>query len=271
MEEYVFLIYSHVDRQIAKQIASELAESNIQVWLDTYMISPGADWAASTDSAFNKASAFLVIISSNLLQSEFAISEIHTAMQSGKKVIPVVIDDEAVHKMPGVLRRLEYIDFRRNHEQALSELISNFRGFIKEEGAREIRKPLSKGYVFLSYATEDLNFTEEVKDFCARQGYAYWDYRESDRDYHGQLSFELEAVIKEAAVLLCILSPNWRLSDWAVREYNYAIEIKKPVFLLRFGEMGATLLTTGIPYIDFIRDKEEGFSKLARELGKRNL
>jgi len=192
-------------------------------------------------------------------------------MQSGKKVIPVVIDDEAAHEMPGVLCRLEYIDFRRNHEQALSELISNFREFIKEEGAMEIREPLSKGYVFLSYAKEDFNFTEEVKGFCARQGYAYWDYRESDRDYHVQLSHELEAVIKEAAVVLSILTPNWPLSKWAVKEYHYAIEIGKPVFLLRFREVEPILAITGILYIDFVRDKEQGFSKLARELRKRNL
>jgi hypothetical protein len=57
----------------------------------------------------------------------------------------------------------------------------------------------SKGYVFISYADEDAQFVEELKSFLSKHGYAYWDFRESERKYDVDYSLELEGVIKGAA------------------------------------------------------------------------
>jgi hypothetical protein len=123
----------------------------------------------------------------------------------------------------------------------------------------------------LSYAEEDAPFVKKLRDFLAGRKYAYWDYSESDRDYHIQLSSELERVIAEAAATLSILSPDWKASKWAMKEYFFSEETGVPVFLLRVKLVPPTLAIAGLPYIDFVSDEETGFHKLAAELSRAGL
>ena len=94
-------------------------------------------------------------------------------------------------------------------------------------------KPKSKGYVFISYADEDADFVVELKLFLKKQGYGYWDYRESERDYQVDYTLELEDIIKNAAGTLSVVSPNWKRSKTAFQELHYSREVKTPVFLLK--------------------------------------
>ena len=82
---------------------------------------------------------------------------------------------------------------------------------------------------------------------------------------------ELEGVISEAKGTLSILSPAWKLSQTAIKEYHFSVEVGVPVFLIKAREMGPTLVIAGIPYIDFTQDMEEGFNKLDKELKRKKL
>jgi TIR domain len=131
--------------------------------------------------------------------------------------------------------------------------------------------PKSKGYVFISYAQEDTEFVEALRHFLKERGYGYWDYQDSDRNYHTRLFIELEDVIKGAAATLSVLSPDWKKSQWAAKEYLFSQEVGTPVFLLMARAMGPTLVTAGYTYIDFARDMDGGFSKLDKELRRKGL
>ena len=129
----------------------------------------------------------------------------------------------------------------------------------------------TKGYLFLSYAEEDGDFLEELRNFLKKHKYAYWDYEESDRDYNAQLFLEIEGVIRDAAATLSILSPAWKKSQWTVKEYLFSEEVDTPVFLLKTKELGPTLVIAGMPYISFLKDRKCGFTKLAKELHRKGL
>ena len=125
--------------------------------------------------------------------------------------------------------------------------------------------------IFISYAEEDLKFIEALRLFLEDHQYGYWDYGESDRDYHGQMFLELERIISEASATLAILTPDWKRSKWAYREYVFSEEIGTPIFLLRVKDMGPTLVVAGIPYIDFTKDVDQGFERLHHELKRKGL
>lgn len=78
-------------------------------------------------------------------------------------------------------------------------------------------------------------------------------------------------MIQEAAATLSILSPSWKRSEWAVKEYMFSSEVGTPVFLLRAKKIGPTLVIAGVPYIDFVQDRVSGFKKLDRELNRKGL
>jgi hypothetical protein len=123
----------------------------------------------------------------------------------------------------------------------------------------------------LSYCDADTDFVSELREFLLMRGYAYWDYAESDRDYQAQLFLELEHVIQDAAATLSILSPSWKHSEWAVKEYIFSTEIGTPVFLLHAKRIGPTLVIAGVPYIDFVGSRPSGFKKLEHELNRKGL
>lgn len=104
-----------------------------------------------------------------------------------------------------------------------------------------------------------------------KRNYAYWDYEESDRDYHTQLFLELEGIIIEASATLSILSESWKRSKWAVKEFFFSEDVGTPVFLLKAKPIDPTLAVAGMTFIDFTQDIESGLKKLDRELSRKNL
>jgi hypothetical protein len=51
----------------------------------------------------------------------------------------------------------------------------------------------------------------------------------------------------------------------------FSQEVDTPVFLLMAREMGPTLVTMGVPHIDFTADSQQGFEKLDRALRRKGL
>jgi len=70
---------------------------------------------------------------------------------------------------------------------------------------------------------------------------------------------------------LSFVSPDWKLSRTAVKEYHFSTELGKPIFLLKVREPGPTLIIAGIPYIDFTKDRDSGFARLEKELTRKGL
>ncbi len=292
-KQYVFISYSRKDANFVETLVEKLRGTDIRVWKDTEEIQAGTDWRAALQDGISKASAMLFVSSVNSIGSEWMAHEMQAFLLSGRKVMPIVIDDAGEQRMPGALRDIQWVDFRSNYAGAFEKLIDALRDFIDKEKIvadqaipkvssspvflrkrfasiqKEVRK--AKGYIFLSYAEEDAGFAEGLKIFLGEKDYAYWDYNDSDRDYHSQFFLELEGVIKEAFGTLSIVSPDWKLSDWTVKEFLFSEEVKTPVVLLRARDTEPTLIIAGRNYIDFVEDAEEGFKKLDKELERKGL
>jgi hypothetical protein len=267
---YVFISYSREDREFVDRLAEDLREAGVSTWQDTKEIAPGENWRLAIEESLRQASAMLYVASSQSANSHWMARELEAVFSRGTRVIPLVLDDKGERGLPVFLREIQWVDFRPGYDKALDQLLMALHSFRAERPVAPATEKV-KDYVFLSYAEEDASFVDELKEFLKKRKYGYWDYRESDRDYHQDLYLELEGVIREAVATLSFLSPEWKRSRTAVQEYHFSMEVGVPVFLLRVRNPGPTLVIAGFPYIDFTQDRAAGFEKLERELSRKGL
>lgn len=270
-KEYVYFSYSKGDRERVDRLSHDLRAHGIECWLDVEEIGPGSNWSKEIVKALKGASALLFVLSRYSVQSTWLRSELDSFKGRGGIVIPIVLDDEGARWASRKFVDVQWVDFRSNYEDGFNLLLAALPDSVRKNRPIEAKPRKSKGYVFLSYAQEDAEFIERLKHFLHNRDYAYWDYEESDRDYHNQMYLEIEGVISEAVATLSIISPAWKQSKWALKEYFFSEEIGRPVFLLKAKEVGPTLAIAGAPYIDFIREPNSGFEKLDRELKRKGL
>ena len=269
---YVFLSYSRADRAFAERLASDLQRAGVPVWRDVEQIAAGENWQRSIARGLSGGSALLYLASANATTSKWMDAELDAILGRGRPVIPLILDDAGALGLPPSLRSIQWLDFRSDYQHALDALVGAVPALVRKTRPVESHEQLSKGYVFISYADEDAEFVSGLTRFLGDHGYAYWDYRESERDYGSPLfADELENVIGESIATLSVLSPSWKRSTLARQEYLFSQEIGHPVFLLRFKPLAPTLLITGVNYIDFVTDEDAGFRKLDRELKRKGL
>ena len=269
-ERYVFISYARDDKAFVDRLVDDLRKRGIAVWQDVEQLAPGQNWEREIRTALLETAALLYVSSGRSARSSWVSAELHAVLGRDIPVIPIIVDDAGATHLPALLRVYQWVDFRSSYGEALERLTWALARFQRETPV-EPEPTRSKGYVFISYAEEDVEFVSSLKRFLATRGYGYWDYAESDRDYHRDLFLELEGVISGAAGTLSVLSPYWKRSTTAVKEFHFSNEVGVPVFLLKAQELGPTLLIAGIPYIDFTRDESAGYAKLDRELKRKGL
>jgi hypothetical protein len=267
---YVYISYSKRDAPFVRRLVADLQRAGIPVWLDDAEIPAGSNWSRELASGITKAAVMLYISSIHCTTS--ALSEdLRTARESKKPIVTILADEAGERTLPVFLRVSRCADFRKNYSTGLSETIAALKVYVRSGSPVEPKPQKSKGYVFISYAHEDEQFVAEVREFLKGRGYSYWDYDKSNRNYQEHIPRELEGVIKDASVSLCVLSEAWRKSDWTLKEYLFCKAVETPVFLLRAEVISPTLAIEGIPFIDFVSDRARGFERLDRELRLKSL
>ena len=266
----VFISYSHRDAKSASDLAKRLASEGLSVWWDR-KIAAGENWEAEIKKGLSSSKKVIALVSQSYLDSEFAKKEAALAAAEDK-LIPVALDKDLA--IPEYLRTSGSESVESGHPATSDSRVEHLLDQIGSTGGTsESSKPLvqNRGYAFISHVAEDLGFVADISGFLKKRGYAYWTYHESDRDYQKPTHLEIEERLSDCALMLSILSLQWRKSDWTFRELHFAREILKPIFLLRFQHPGPTLAIAGDTYIDFERDKVDGFRRLGIELDKKGL
>lgn len=268
---YAFISYARRDQQFVEKVSTDLQRAGIRVWRDTEQIQPGQQWQRAIEDALTNAVALLYVSSQQSRSSGWMQHELLAFFRTGKLIIPIILDDVGEHSLPSELQQFQWIDFRESYDDSIRKLLSVFPSDFKSKTPIASTDEQSKGYVFISYADEDSDFVEQLRGFLTKRKYGYWDYAESDRNYHTQFVRELEGVIIDAVATLSVLSEAWKDSQWTIREYFFSEEVNTPVFLLRAKEMAPSLAVAGTPYIDFVVNTDRGFEKLDRELKRKGL
>jgi hypothetical protein len=272
--KYAFASYSHQDANSAMQIVEALLDHGFQIWIDRIQLVAGEEWSKAISDALRGAKVLLWFAGRNTNTSSWMQQELRSAMNSGEQaiIIPVLVEGAEPEKLPPFLQNRQWIDAREDRKSAIDELEKALERYLGSPAPpTEKATAQNSGYVFISYSVEDRAFLEDLKGFLKEKGYGYWDFHESKRDYQTQFHLELESIIRDSRAVLCIVTPSWKKSRWAPREYLFTEDIRKPIFLLRAEILEPTLLIAGSSYIDFVNDKDRAFSELDRELAKAGL
>ena len=275
MSSQLFLSYAAPDREFARCLSGDLRSAGFSVWRDEDAIESGAEWSSSVLEALLRASALIVVGSRAAADSAFVRKELRafTERRTGP-IIPVMLEPvEPTRTLMRLVASYSLIDFQSSYDRGFQALVRALPADARLEQVTEspALRRASKGYAFINYAEEDLDFVAGLTVFMGERGYAYWDYEKSDRNSHTQLYLELEEAITRAKAVLCVLSPAWRSSIWAVKEYLYAGEVGTPTFLLRAKGIPPTLVIAGAHFIDFVSDSSKGYARLEQELERKNL
>jgi TPR repeat protein len=136
-----FFSYSREDSEFVLHVARDLKAAQADVWLDQMDIVPGQRWDDAVERALADCPRMLVVLSPAAVHSTNVMDEVSFALEEGKTVIPILYRDCGI---PFRLRRVQYIDFRRDYEHGLTELLKilaaqhrNTEGVAPDSGSQE--------------------------------------------------------------------------------------------------------------------------------------
>jgi hypothetical protein len=115
----IFFSYSRDNSDFVLGLAKELREAGANVWLDQLDIKPGTRWDKSIETALEKSSTLLVVLSKSSVASHNVMDEVSYALEEGKTVVPILLEECEV---PFRLRRLQFADFTQSRESGMQTL-----------------------------------------------------------------------------------------------------------------------------------------------------
>ena len=275
----IFVSYARRDHPRVMPIVEAFTAAGLSVFWDQ-LITPGEAWESALSRGIASARAVIVFWSMASAQSDFVRHEASYAAIENK-VLFIRIDAEA--QIPSIFATYHFFDFTNGGDQSSFE--SLFVALAKHGVKLSIAAPAqqiealpaqstgtkNRGYAFISHVEEDIPIVSKISEFLKTRSYAYWTYHESDRDYQKPTVLEIEERMTDCALMLTVISPDWKRSEWTQRELAFAREIRKPLFHLRFRNPGPTLAIAGDTYFDFERGEDDAFRKLGLELDKKGL
>jgi WD40 repeat protein len=113
----VFISYSRKDIEAAERLRDRLLAIGYEAYLDKHDILPGEPWQERLAKLIETADTVVFLVSHDSVTSEICDWEVNEAERSSKRILPVVIRDTPAEKIPGRLKRLNYIFLRGPEEE----------------------------------------------------------------------------------------------------------------------------------------------------------
>jgi CRP-like cAMP-binding protein len=118
----VFISYARADAPFATRLANSLLKQNIDVWIDTYRLTPGRSWARQIGEALDACQVMIVVLSPPSVASENVEDEWNYYLDQKKPTLCVRVEP---CKVPYRLSKLQYIDFHEtDFDQALARVLA---------------------------------------------------------------------------------------------------------------------------------------------------
>ena len=117
----IFFSYSRADgSEFALKLALDLKKAGFNVWIDQQDIRAGTDWDLEVEKALETCDCLLFVETEKSVISNNVLDEVYYALGQNKKVIPLIVRDS---KTPFRLQRIQHIDFEKNYEDGLRQLV----------------------------------------------------------------------------------------------------------------------------------------------------
>ena len=142
-----FISYSRVNSDFAVRLANDLRSDGFDIWLDQLDIPTGSRWDDELEKALDRCSTFLIVLSPESIKSQNVKDEIGYAIDAGKHILPVLIEN---CKIPLRLRRFQFVDFTddsyRESLAQIKQLLENTSELLKGDKASDKIEDDDDGY-----------------------------------------------------------------------------------------------------------------------------
>ena len=137
-EPMVFISHAGEDTEFAKWIAENLREAGVKARLDQLELESGDNIIAWMNKAISESDYLLVLLSSSSIQKYWVNRELESGIMKETDpkpmiVIPALLPGLSDSDIPALLRPIKYIDFRKEKEKGLSELISKLKKDLSDK------------------------------------------------------------------------------------------------------------------------------------------
>lgn len=167
-EKTLFISYSSEDRYTVWPLVDNLEHRlHTRCWIDKEKIKVGEDFVNAIYEGIDNPDAVLFMLSDNSIASEWTRKEIDHACETGKRIIPLVIDGKGLRDWASdVFGRIDYVDV--NKPEKIDKLVMNLKEWYPNientaylKMSRDYLKDHSKE---TSYAVRYLSFDDEYSD-----------------------------------------------------------------------------------------------------------
>lgn len=115
----VFISYSRADDLFVLDLALDLREAGVDVWIDMTDIPDDADWRREVSRALRRCGVLLMVVSPATVDDEDVKAERQHFINSGKVIIPILYQNSD-HKDDDLW--INPVDFRYDYRTALQNL-----------------------------------------------------------------------------------------------------------------------------------------------------
>lgn len=115
---FIFLSYRSTEADFALQLAADLKNAGVNLWMDRMDIRPGEDWVKALEWGVNNCSAMIAVISAQYVRSNYCLRELARADRLGRTIYPVLLTHPPEEEMPIILERRQHVDFTGWQDQA---------------------------------------------------------------------------------------------------------------------------------------------------------
>jgi hypothetical protein len=120
MTETFFFSYSRADKGFAQQLAGDLRDAGVAIWIDVLDITPGERWDRAVEAALQRCAGLLVVLSPTSVGSRPVMDEVSFALDKDKTIVPVIAQK---CEIPFRLHTIQHVDFVEGYEEALQSLV----------------------------------------------------------------------------------------------------------------------------------------------------
>lgn len=143
----VFISYSTKNVEAAKAVCHALEENGIRCWIAPRDIPPGMNYGDLIDTAIISSKVFLLVYSSDSLESQWCNGELNVAFTEGKTIVPYRIEPAPLKgAMRVILSQTHWIDSYPDYKSRFSDLVQtiacmvNKQVIIESDGSDSVKK-----------------------------------------------------------------------------------------------------------------------------------
>ena len=174
----VMLSYRSRDGVFMEELRQHLRTKGIDPWVDRTGILPGTRWRDALLEELRSCDKFVVVLSSNYLESEHCRMEVFIARSFGRDILPVMVDDcfPALRNHEETKGLEDIFMMRMFNLNAVGLPITRDEAFERMSDAvlaDRIAAP-SPGAVYISYVTRGGQFATELAESLQKRGISTW-------------------------------------------------------------------------------------------------